>query len=91
MASGGGRVCSSSMDSVVRGHHIYKATWTPVLVEDLPVLREPGNIQFLLLLVPFTNPTWINLKHTSSHFFALVFRTFHSFKLVGHIVASFPL
>ena len=30
-------------ESVVRGHHIYKSVWTPVVGQQLPVLREPGN------------------------------------------------
>ena len=74
-------MCStSSKDSVVRGHHIYKATWTPVLGEELPVLREPGNIQFLLVLAPFTNLHGLTLNIraatsllllSSAHFIAL--------------------
>ena len=27
-------------ESVVRGHHIYKASWTPVIGEELPVPVE---------------------------------------------------
>ena len=30
-------------ESVVRGHHIYKASWTPSIGEELPVQREDGN------------------------------------------------
>ena len=30
-------------DSVVRGHHIYKSIWTPVLGEELSVEPENGN------------------------------------------------
>ena len=60
-------MCSTSKDSVVRGHHIYKATWTPVLGEELPVLREPGNTS-----VGTTRESYVDhLKHTSSRFFAL--------------------
>ena len=29
--------------SVVRGHHVYKSVWTPLLVEYLTVCPEPGN------------------------------------------------
>ena len=29
--------------SVVRGHHVYKASWTPTIGEELPVEREDGN------------------------------------------------
>ena len=28
---------------VIRGHHIYKGLWTPVLGENLDVQREPSN------------------------------------------------
>ena len=30
-------------ESVVRGHHVYKSVWTPIVGERLPVLREPDN------------------------------------------------
>ena len=30
-------------ESVVRGHHIYKTVWTPVIGEELPVEREEDN------------------------------------------------
>ena len=29
--------------SVVRGHHVYKEVWTPVIGEVLPVFPEPDN------------------------------------------------
>ena len=32
-----------SLDSVVRGHHIYKAVWTPVVGEVLAVQAEEDN------------------------------------------------
>lgn len=31
------------VDSVVRGHHVYKSIWTPVLGEELLVEQEHGN------------------------------------------------
>ncbi len=31
------------LDSVVRGHHIYKGAWTPFVGEELPLQREHGN------------------------------------------------
>ncbi len=31
------------LESVVRGHHIFKAVWTPVVGEDLPLQQEPDN------------------------------------------------
>ena len=31
-------------ESVVRGHHIYKEVWSPVVGELLPVLRESNNV-----------------------------------------------
>ncbi len=30
-------------ESVIRGHHVYKGLWTPVVGESLDVLREPSN------------------------------------------------
>ena len=35
---------SFSVDSVIRGHHIYKDIWTPNLGEILPCKVEPGNV-----------------------------------------------
>lgn len=32
-----------SFDSVVRGHHVYKAVWTPVMGELLPAEVDDGN------------------------------------------------
>ena len=34
-----------SLDSVVRGHHVYKLTWTPVVGQELQVAPEPRNIK----------------------------------------------
>ena len=31
------------LESVIRGHHIYKELWTPVIGESLDVQREPSN------------------------------------------------
>ena len=31
-------------ESVVRGHHVYKAVWTPLIGEELPIFPEPGNV-----------------------------------------------
>ena len=31
------------LESAVRGFHIYRAAWTPVLREELTAEREPGN------------------------------------------------
>ena len=33
-----------SLGSVIRGHHIYKATWLPYVGETLLVEREEGNV-----------------------------------------------
>ena len=41
MASQGEAVCV--LEGVVRGHHVYKATWTPTVGEILAVHQEPGN------------------------------------------------
>ena len=41
MASQGEAVCV--LKNVVRGHHIYKATWTPTVGEILAVRQELGN------------------------------------------------
>ena len=31
------------LDSVVRGHHVYKTVWTPFFGEILTAVPEPGN------------------------------------------------
>ena len=31
-------------ESVVRGHHVYKEVWRPIIGQELPVLSEPSNI-----------------------------------------------
>ena len=41
MASQGKAACV--LEGVVRGHHVYKATWTPTVGEILTVRQEPGN------------------------------------------------
>jgi hypothetical protein len=35
---------SFSMDSVIRGHHVYKSTWTPIVGQELDVDAEPNNV-----------------------------------------------
>ena len=35
--------CSFTVSSVVRGHHIYKAIWTPFVGEELVVKTEDEN------------------------------------------------
>ena len=35
------------MGSVVRGHHVYKTIWSPILGEELQCCRETGNIHDL--------------------------------------------
>ena len=34
-----------SLGSVVRGHHVYKLTWTPVVGQELQVAPEPSKIK----------------------------------------------
>ena len=43
MASQGEAVCV--LEGVVRGHHVYKATWTPTVgeISILAVRQQPGN------------------------------------------------
>ena len=41
MASQGKAVCV--LEGVVRGHHVYKAKWTPAVAEILAVRQKPGN------------------------------------------------
>ena len=41
MASQDEAVCV--LEGVVRGHHVYKATWTPTVAKILAVRQEPGN------------------------------------------------
>ena len=31
------------LESVVRGHHVYKEVWTPLVGEELDLEREHGN------------------------------------------------
>ena len=40
MASGD-MVC---VESIIRGHHIYKSIWNPIIGEELEVYREPDNV-----------------------------------------------
>ena len=44
MASQGSRESSYKKRSVVRGHHIYKRVWTPVVGEELSLKTEDGNL-----------------------------------------------
>lgn len=41
MAAAGG--ASVHFVSVIRGHHIYKAVWTPIVGETVQVCKEPSN------------------------------------------------
>ena len=41
------RSVSQSFDSVIRGHHIYKEVWSPVIGEILTCEEEPGNVNDL--------------------------------------------
>ncbi len=34
-----------TVDSAIRGFHVYKSTWTPVLNEELKTRQEPGNLE----------------------------------------------
>ena len=34
-----------TLNSVVRGHHIYKLTWTPIVGQELQAAPEPSNIK----------------------------------------------
>ena len=47
MATGGRSHASYCINSVVRGHHIYKDIWTPEIGEELTCRREVGNIHDL--------------------------------------------
>ena len=38
------------LESDVRGFHVYRAAWTPVLGEELTAEREPGNLENLFAL-----------------------------------------
>ena len=40
-------MASFSVESVIRGHHVYKAIWSSVLGEELQCHREVGNIHDL--------------------------------------------
>ena len=39
------------LESAVRGFHVYRASWTPVLGEELTVEREPGNSENLFAVI----------------------------------------
>ena len=43
MASQGSSNSAFEKASVIRGHHIYKSIWTPVVGEELTLQREDGN------------------------------------------------
>ena len=43
MASGVSQPQEYDLSSVVRGHHIYKDVWTPIIGEQLLVEKEEGN------------------------------------------------
>ena len=47
----GTRMSSFVVDSVIHGHHIYKATWESVNGEELKTERETGNPHDLLAAV----------------------------------------
>ena len=44
MASQGSSDSRFVKSSVIRGHHVYKAIWTPALREELIVKVEDGNV-----------------------------------------------
>ena len=44
MASQGSSDSRFVKSSVIRGHHVYKAIWTPALREELIVKAEDGNV-----------------------------------------------
>ena len=43
MASQGSSDSSFEIASMIRGHHIYKSIWTPVVGEELTLQREDSN------------------------------------------------
>lgn len=43
MAAGGDGEAVFLFPGVIRGHHVYKALWTPVVGETVQVCREPSN------------------------------------------------
>ena len=45
MAAGGLSVTEAELTSFIRGHHIYKDVWTPVVGETLLLRREPSNVK----------------------------------------------
>lgn len=36
---------SYTFESVIRGHHVYKAVWTPRIGETLSLAKEDGNVE----------------------------------------------
>ncbi len=73
--------------SVIRGHHISKAIWTPAVEEDLQVSREPNNLYDIHAVAVLKNG--ITVGHVpmelSRVFSSLLLNDGHiSFEIVGH-------
>ena len=78
-------------ESVVRGHHIYKTVWTPVIGEELPVEREEDNQHDQHAVAVVKNGDIVGHMPRSisrvSCFFLERFRAFHSLEFVGCVIA----
>ena len=46
-----------SIDSCVRGYHVYSSIWEASVGELLPCKQEDGTVSILSLLILFTTPT----------------------------------
>ena len=62
-----------SVESVVRGHHVYKLTWTPVMGEKLGTRQEDGNLHDKYAVCAMKNEVTVGhvpreISKTSWHF-----------------------
>ena len=57
MAAGGGATDAFeyTMDSAIRGFHVYKSIWTPILNEQLRPFQEHGNAEDLFAVAVCTS------------------------------------
>lgn len=77
MAAGGDGEAVFLFHSVIRGHHIYKAVWTPVVGETVQVCREPSNPRDVHAVAV------LNDGNTVGHVPKEVRRVFSSFLIQG--------
>ena len=57
---------SFRIESTVRGHHVYKASWSPYIEEELPVQCEVNNIHNDFAVAVFKNSNTVG--HVAQEF-----------------------